>query len=72
MTKPTFNRDGILTDDERLRSARKCLALLVSETSSMGERESEFVEEMSEKLERWGCSERQLMWLRDLTGKYCQ
>lgn len=70
MTKTAFNRDNVLSDDDRLKSARKCLALLTAETASMGEREAAFVEEMSEKLERWGCSERQLAWLRDLVTKY--
>lgn len=28
MARPAFNRDGILNDDERAASARKCLSLL--------------------------------------------
>ena len=70
MTKTAFNRDNVLSDDDRLKSARKCLALLTSETDRMGQKEAEFVTEMEEKLEQWGCSERQLAWLRDLVSKY--
>lgn len=70
MTRTAFNRDGILTPEERITSARKCLGLLLSETDSMGEKEAGFVTEMSEKIDQWGVSERQLAWLRDLVSKY--
>lgn len=36
----------------------------------MSERELGFVEEMPDKIERWGCTEPQLQWLRDLVSKY--
>ena len=72
MTKPAFNRDGILSPAERVASARKCLTLLTPEIESMGDREAQFVNEMNEKIDRWGVTERQLAWLRDLTGKYAQ
>ena len=70
MTKAAFNRDGILDEDERLISARKCLALLSGETERMGEREAEFVEDMENKIDSFGVTERQLAWLRDLVSKY--
>lgn len=70
MTQPAFNRDNILSPDDRLASARKCLALLEPETSNMGEREAEFIESVQSKIDQYGVSERQLAWLRDLVTKY--
>lgn len=70
MTKTAFNRDNILSPDDRLASARKCLALLESETGNMGEIEAEFVENMQSRIGRYGVTERQLAWLRDLVSKY--
>jgi hypothetical protein len=72
MTKTSFNRDNILSSSERIASARKCLDLLSPEVENMGDREAEFVSEMMDKVERWGVTERQLAWLRDLVGKYAQ
>lgn len=65
-----FQRDNVLTPDERNRSAYKCLALLEDCTARMNARELAFVEDMPEKVARWGCSEPQLQWLRDLVEKY--
>jgi len=70
MTKPAFERDNILTPDDRLASARKCLALLEPEAGSMGDMESEFVESIQNRIDHYGVSERQLAWLRDLVSKY--
>lgn len=70
MTQTAFERDGILSSDDRIASARKCLALLASETGGMGDREAEFVEDMQTRIDRYGVSERQLAWLRDLVTKY--
>lgn len=70
MTRTAFERDNVLSADDRLASARKCLALLGPETSSMGDMESEFVENMQDRIDRYGVSERQLAWLRDLVSKY--
>jgi hypothetical protein len=64
-------RDNVLSDNERNASARKCLALLEDCTERMNAKELGFVKEMPDKIERWGCSEPQLQWLRDLTEKYC-
>jgi hypothetical protein len=72
MTQTAFNRDGVLSADERAASARKCLELLAPEIDGMGDREAQFVTEMQEKIDRWGVTERQLAWLRDLVGKYAQ
>lgn len=65
-----FQRDNVLTDDERNTSARKCLALLEDYTERMNAKELGFVEDMPDKIERWGCTEPQLQWLRDLVSKY--
>ena len=72
MTKAAFDRDNILTPEDRLASARKCLALLSTEKNFMGDKEAQFVEDMEDKMERFGVSERQLAWLRDLVEKYAQ
>lgn len=72
MAKAAFDRDNILTPEERLKSAVKCIDLLVPHVDAMGEIEAEFVSDMQEKIGRSGVSERQLAWLRDLTGKYAQ
>jgi hypothetical protein len=65
-----FQRDNILNLDERNASARKCLTLLKDYTDRMNAKELGFVEEMPDKIERWGCTEPQLQWLRDLVSKY--
>jgi len=65
-----FQRDNVLSIDERNESARKCLKLLEDCTERMNAKELSFVEDMPEKIERWGCSEPQLQWLRDLVDKY--
>jgi hypothetical protein len=52
-----FQRDNILSADERNASARKCLALLEDCTERMNAKELGFVEEMPDKIERWGCTE---------------
>lgn len=70
MTKTAFTRDNILTPQDRLDSARKCLALLEPETGGMGDKEAAFVEDMQNKIDQFGVSERQLAWLRDLVTKY--
>ena len=70
MSKLAFNRDNVLSPQDRIDSARKCLGLLSPLTEGMGEREAQFVGEMEEKIGRWGVSERQLAWLRDLVEKY--
>lgn len=70
MTHTAFNRDNVLSPEDRLASARKCLALLAPETGGMGEKESAFVEDVENKIDHFGVSERQLAWLRDLVTKY--
>jgi hypothetical protein len=65
-----FQRDNVLSADERNASARKCLALLEDYADQMSAKELGFVGDMSDKIERWGCTEPQLQWLRDLVSKY--
>jgi hypothetical protein len=65
-----FQRDNVLSLDERNASARKCLALLEDHADRLNARELSFVEDMPDKIERWGCTEPQLQWLRDLVSKY--
>lgn len=63
-------RDNVLSADERNASARKCLVLLSDCTEKLNGKELDFIEEMPDKIERWGCTEPQLQWLRDLVSKY--
>lgn len=70
MTQTAFNRDGILTHEERQTSARKCVALLKDNVNAMNQKEADFVDDMIGKVEAYGATERQLAWLRDLVEKY--
>lgn len=70
MTQTAFSRDNVLSPDERVASARKCLQLLAPETGDMTDKEVTFVSDMMNKIDAYGCSERQLSWLRDLVEKY--
>jgi hypothetical protein len=72
LTKPAFDRDGILNLDERLASARKCVSLLDSHVNEMTQGETAFFRSMTQETKRVNgiVSERQLAWLRDLVSKY--
>lgn len=70
MSKPAFTRDGILTSQERLDSARKCLRNIEEHLDELTDRERSFVADMVEKSEKYGVSERQLAFLRDINEKY--
>lgn len=72
MTQTSFNRDNILSNDERLVSASKCLTLLEDYTEQMRSNEASFVESMVDQVGNGRVSERQLAWLRDLVEKYAQ
>lgn len=71
MTKFAFDRDNVLSPEERIASARKCLNLLTPLTDGMGEKEAQFVDDTENKIDHFGVTERQLMWLRSLHEKYC-
>ena len=72
MTRTAFERDGILSPEDRLASARKCVALLVVHVNEMTHGEAEFFRNQSAECRRIKgyVSERQLAWLRDLVSKY--
>ena len=72
MTKPAFNRDNVLTPEDRLASARKCVSLLEAHALEMNPRETSFLSSMTLEVRkiRGLISERQLAWLRDLVSKY--
>lgn len=75
MTKTAFNRDGVLTSEERAASARKCVNLLGAvDPHSMREKDwTFFCDQLAEsKKFQYAPSERQLAWLRDLVEKYAQ
>lgn len=73
MSKTAFERDGILTAEERAVSARKCLSLL-ADISPDRLRGNEFSflsgQQNSAKFIHYNPTERQLAWLRDLVSKY--
>lgn len=70
MTKFAFDRDNILTHEERQVSAHKCVKLLQPVVNAMTTKEADFVDDMIGRVEAYGASERQLAWLRDLVEKY--
>ena len=70
MSKTAFERDGILSAEERTVSAAKCCGLLGDHVDRMTEREQGFYHQMESNLEGYPISERQLAWLRDLVTKY--
>jgi hypothetical protein len=74
MTKTAFDRDGILTPDDRLTSARKCVSLLEPHALEMNPRDTSFLSSMVLETRKTSgtVSERQLAWLRDLVEKYAQ
>lgn len=74
MTRTAFNRDGVLTPDERAASSRKCIALLKDHIREMTQRERDFFTGTAWASEKptYQCTERQLAWLRDMVEKYAQ
>lgn len=73
MTQTAFDRDGILSPEERVTSARKCLSILSDASSEhLRMRDYEFLlsHRTRAKSIGYGVSERELAWLRDLVSKY--
>lgn len=73
MTKTAFERDNILTPEERAVSARKCLAILADASSEdMRMRDYEFVPDQRTKAKyrSYTPSERELAYLRDICSKF--
>jgi hypothetical protein len=72
MSKAAFNRDGILTPEERMVAARKCVANLRGPLADgqMSSQHAHDFEDIAARIEKHGCSERQLAYLRDLNEKY--
>lgn len=72
MVRTAFDRDGILTPEDRLASARKCVSLLESHVNEMTAGETSFFRSVSQEVKKIKglVSERQLAWLRDLVSKY--
>ena len=69
MSKTAFNRDNVLSAQERADAARKCLSIIEDNVDALGQTERQFVERMQENIDRYGVSERQLAWLRDISEK---
>jgi len=69
MSRTAFARDNILTPQERVTAARKCLNIIEDNVESLGHTEKKFVEDMQEKIDRYGVSERQLAWLREIVDR---
>ena len=77
MSRTTYNRDNILTPEERAASARKCIQILDAEnhcTDDMRAKDYSFYVSQRAEAKRldYAPSERQLLWLRDLVEKYAQ
>lgn len=75
MTRPAFNRDNVLTPEERATSARKCIQILDAEdTTDMRDKDYDFYISQRTEAKRidYAPSEPQLQWLRDLVEKYAQ
>jgi hypothetical protein len=72
VSKTAFERDGILSPEDRLASARKCVSLLESHAHDMNPKETSFLSSMTLETRKIKgiISERQLAWLRDLVSKY--
>lgn len=73
MTKTAFERDGILTPEERVASARKCLSILASATSDdLSWKDFDFVQIQRNRAKSlgYGLSERELAWLRDIVARF--
>jgi hypothetical protein len=74
MTRTAFNRDNVLSDDERAASSRKCVSLLRDHVQEMTPNERGFFTGTAWASEKptYQCTERQLAWLRDMVEKYAQ
>lgn len=74
MTKPAFQRDGILDAHERAESARKCLALMadINEQSLIRVKDFDFLQSQREaaRFISYAPTEPQLQWLRDMVERY--
>lgn len=71
--RPAFNRDNILTPEERATSARKCINLLAQvDQSQISSKDLPFLlnqRQFSRNI-RYAPSELELQWLRDLVERY--
>lgn len=71
MTKTAFDRDNILTNEERVLSAKKCCNLLEPRSGEFNDWELNFFVDMHKQLDTYkNCTERQLAKLRDMVEKY--
>ena len=73
MTKTAYERDNVLTPDERTASARKCLSILAEATfQDMSRSDYNFLETHRRRALSigYGLSERELAWLRDLVERF--
>lgn len=73
MTKTAFDRDGILTPEDRAASGRKCIQILSDASESrLGTKSLDFLlqQRKNARYVSYAPSERQLLWLRDLVDKH--
>ena len=74
MSKYAFERSNILTPQERVEAARKCLRLIGEDANldKMKTRDYEFYNDQTARAKRitYRVSEGQLAWLRDIVAKY--
>jgi hypothetical protein len=66
--------ESTLTDAEKVTEAIRHIGYLLDFTERMMDNERKFIEDLSERLDRYGpktqISNKQLFWLRDLSLKY--
>lgn len=73
MSRFQNSRDNVLTPEERVKSARKCVSLLADiEPEDMNDRDRPFVLSQRDKAPNVGyqASEGVLQWLRDCVDRY--
>lgn len=73
MTKYAFERSNILSSDERVEAARKCLKIIGDDADfdKMPIRDFEFYSDQVARSKRvtYALSENALAWLRDITAR---
>lgn len=73
MTRPAFTRDNVLSPEDRVASARKCLSILAdAKSDDMSWKDYDFLENQRKaaRYTTYAVSEKQLMYLRDLVSRF--
>lgn len=75
MVRPAFQRDNVLSDTERTKSAKKCLQIIADSNPNMGDwrkKDMDFYFQQSRfaRMKDYAPTEPILQWLRDLVERY--